>query len=1352
MDEIIDNSMIATTTTTTATTAVITKRKIIQLNDENNSDNDMLSVTRPSTIYTESMDEIIRNKDICEITSSNHSIELSENSQLSDNNTDVQFHQFTDKISSSHVEPMDIRSSHTIDKLDEKRENEKVYEYLLRLTEVRNWLKEYLHLDDIVKETELEQNLSNGVLLARLAHSFAPSIVPLSKIFDINQNRFYSEGQACYRHTDNISLWKDAIRSINFPEILIPDTVDIYEGRNIKTIFSLYALAKYLHQIRRGPSIRREDNVQYSSTILNDTRERLKDSDLSLFGNIDEILSTIPGNLDAHMQAVIQLNNSIDNKDALLKCLKYPDTGILYVSDAFIDQYQEGLYDRRKSLRMNEFLNREQIQSVITEINHSEALERLEYLLKTKKISEMTEISQILDDLKQDDILRNADLLYAKELYKIRHTQNLPLNVKQIETVLKVVNTCIRIRFYVFENDECKTYEGLKYVVFGMRMIVVKRELIEAYMKAIREKYDEIGTDNVLIVDELCDIVEGVNYKVINQEQLKKITKACDENDCDNLLLIIRDLSDIKVEYILYYMNAMKKYQPLTMDEVNEVIQKVNQNVAIATIKSRDTLHLNLLLMDDKKDKAAELLLKSWEIIIRNILLSQYVIRLTDEIIIRKRRKWEMNKDEKNDGEYLREQFEDGILYINVDNEQVIYHEPNRIIEWMLTRDEIKNISEVINDDYDEMMRKNENDKKIKEKAAIKIQQWWKKRLLSKNFEELKISEKPSLRVVRHFVALLLRTKNDEKEDRELEENRLYAIKLINDNRYLEEKMMDLDDKIAKKSISKIQLTKLLEFLKNIRIEADKRITHDTLSLIDNENRMTWNSYEIILFYLQTKLEYFVRLMGKYGSQLNVLSDLFRISILPIYNYGINKREMSLLGLLLAKYLREEIKQLNDPIDFRNNSSYAILQILIESYGKMESQRLQIAGLNQKLNHTEYRGKYFNLNPISLFESITGTKPKNIDEAMRNATVVQIFNDSKQFLVQWATAYAEIIFGKITEYPDIIRYMAVSARNELRKRFPMRSDTIILESISAWLYNGCWMKVITATENLNLTAEKTNEYSALAIRKAISKFIEYSVLHFGYGNEKYWLNSLNDTITKISVISKWHFKKFVMQNPPIYNYSIQDEEWDKYGSYRPVLHIRICQLRVTLQRIQNNVNEIIPKNLWLNRFIIDTSLPDDNNMEQYVTLHLHPFIPDENDFYNELFRRTMRYVEQCLLSGCSGNNLTQLLARHTFQKEEEIFQKLSHQNDDQPTLDDTKCNIVRQLSTLEKAKRVTSINNYQHIVTAIAKDINNEENYRKNREAQLVNIRKLVIELEKTRLDYRRRLERYEDYLKRINN
>lgn len=47
---------------------------------------------------------------------------------------------------------------------------------------------------------------------------------------------------------------------------------------------------------------------------MSDVRERLKNSDLSLFGNIDEILATTASNSDVHMKAVIKLNNSIDDK------------------------------------------------------------------------------------------------------------------------------------------------------------------------------------------------------------------------------------------------------------------------------------------------------------------------------------------------------------------------------------------------------------------------------------------------------------------------------------------------------------------------------------------------------------------------------------------------------------------------------------------------------------------------------------------------------------------------------------------------------------------------------------------------------------------------------------------------------------------------------------------------------------------------------------------------------------------------------------------------------------------------------------------------------------------------------
>lgn len=53
------------------------------------------------------------------------------------------------------------------------------------------WLVECLKEleSEVAPVTELEENLSNGVLLARLGNSFAPQVVPRVKIFDFDQVR-----------------------------------------------------------------------------------------------------------------------------------------------------------------------------------------------------------------------------------------------------------------------------------------------------------------------------------------------------------------------------------------------------------------------------------------------------------------------------------------------------------------------------------------------------------------------------------------------------------------------------------------------------------------------------------------------------------------------------------------------------------------------------------------------------------------------------------------------------------------------------------------------------------------------------------------------------------------------------------------------------------------------------------------------------------------------------------------------------------------------------------------------------------------------------------------------------------
>lgn len=44
--------------------------------------------------------------------------------------------------------------------------------------------------EELPPPTELEETLRNGVVLAKLGHCFAPTVVPLKKIYDREQTRY----------------------------------------------------------------------------------------------------------------------------------------------------------------------------------------------------------------------------------------------------------------------------------------------------------------------------------------------------------------------------------------------------------------------------------------------------------------------------------------------------------------------------------------------------------------------------------------------------------------------------------------------------------------------------------------------------------------------------------------------------------------------------------------------------------------------------------------------------------------------------------------------------------------------------------------------------------------------------------------------------------------------------------------------------------------------------------------------------------------------------------------------------------------------------------------------------------
>uniref|UniRef100_A0A3Q3MEQ9 IQ motif containing GTPase activating protein 3 n=1 Tax=Mastacembelus armatus TaxID=205130 RepID=A0A3Q3MEQ9_9TELE len=129
----------------------------------------------------------------------------------------------------------------TAEQMDEQRIQNVAYQYLCRLEEAKRWMEACLG-EELPAPTELEEALRNGVVLAKLGHRFAPTAVPLKKIYDPEQHRYQAVGLQ-FRHTDNINHWRNAMTAVGLPAIFYPETTDVYDKKNMpRAVYCIHAL------------------------------------------------------------------------------------------------------------------------------------------------------------------------------------------------------------------------------------------------------------------------------------------------------------------------------------------------------------------------------------------------------------------------------------------------------------------------------------------------------------------------------------------------------------------------------------------------------------------------------------------------------------------------------------------------------------------------------------------------------------------------------------------------------------------------------------------------------------------------------------------------------------------------------------------------------------------------------------------------------------------------------------------------------------------------------------------------------------------------------------------------------
>ncbi|XP_036297872.1 ras GTPase-activating-like protein IQGAP3 isoform X1 [Pipistrellus kuhlii] len=301
----------------------------------------------------------------------------------------------------------------TAEEMDEQRRQNVAYQYLCRLEEAKRWMEACLK-EELPPPVELEENLRNGVLLAKLGHRFAPSVVPLKKIYDMEQLRYQATGLH-FRHTDNINFWLSAIAHIGLPSTFFPETTDIYDKKNMpRVVYCIHALSLFLFRLGLAPQIHDlYGKVKFTAEELSNMASELAKYGLQLpaFSKIGGILANELSVDEAAVHAaVLAINEAVERGvvEDTLAALQNPCALLENLREPLAVIYQELLAQAKMEKAANArncndgesqdiydcYLTQAEIQGNINHVNVHGALEVVDDALERQSPEALLEALQ----------------------------------------------------------------------------------------------------------------------------------------------------------------------------------------------------------------------------------------------------------------------------------------------------------------------------------------------------------------------------------------------------------------------------------------------------------------------------------------------------------------------------------------------------------------------------------------------------------------------------------------------------------------------------------------------------------------------------------------------------------------------------------------------------------------------------------------------------------------------------------------------------------------------------------------------------------------------------------------------
>ncbi|KAK7470669.1 iqgap-related protein [Stygiomarasmius scandens] len=191
---------------------------------------------------------------------------------------------------------------------DTQRHLIQAYEYLCHVGEAQQWIEGCLGEELGFGVVEMEDELRNGVVLAKLVRVFQG---------DGSVKRIYDAPKLDFRHSDNINIFFNFVRRVGLPECFIFELTDLYEKKNFpKVIYCIHALSHLL--ARRGLAERIGNllgRLKFSDDQLQKTQKGLKDAGVAMpnFGNVGRELAK-----EINEEPEVEVETEDERRDRLL--------------------------------------------------------------------------------------------------------------------------------------------------------------------------------------------------------------------------------------------------------------------------------------------------------------------------------------------------------------------------------------------------------------------------------------------------------------------------------------------------------------------------------------------------------------------------------------------------------------------------------------------------------------------------------------------------------------------------------------------------------------------------------------------------------------------------------------------------------------------------------------------------------------------------------------------------------------------------------------------------------------------------------------------------------------------------